>query len=234
MKSLPKDREHYVLDNLNLVHNVLHNQLHIYKNHSNYNDYFQEGCIGLILAAIRFDDSKEIQFSTFAFHYIYGMIRTYKRNTDYLIYYPEKIKNVIPHIIQYLHQGYDPDKIAEKTNIPLKDIQDAINMNTLCSLDYPILINETKSIFVADTIPDLNDPYENSINAYHIMDTIQEVTNSITNDKWKTIWEEYIYGLIHGEKITQKYLAKKHGFSRKSIAGNLKKFRMLFIEKLNS
>lgn len=66
-----------VKNNIKLVHYIVHKLGNLPKDL--YEDYFQEGCYWLILAAERFDKSKGFAFSTFAANYIYNSIRRYKR-----------------------------------------------------------------------------------------------------------------------------------------------------------
>ena len=63
-EKLPKERESLVTDNLNLVHFILKKTFHMSPYQTEYDDYYQEGCIGLILSAMRFDESKGFKFST--------------------------------------------------------------------------------------------------------------------------------------------------------------------------
>lgn len=69
-----------VEDNLRLVHYIVRKFGDLPK--ETYEDYFQEGCIYLTLAAERFDASKGFTFSTFAANYIYNGIRRYRRECN--------------------------------------------------------------------------------------------------------------------------------------------------------
>lgn len=65
--------EQMVIDNIPLVHYMV--RKHSRYNDNNYDDYVQAGCIGLWLAAQRFDETKGIKFATFAASYIWGYIK---------------------------------------------------------------------------------------------------------------------------------------------------------------
>jgi len=69
-----------ITDNINLVHYLVRRHAKI--NDSNYEDYFQSGCVGLCLAAERFDESKGLQFSTFAGAYIVGYLKQHYEHFD--------------------------------------------------------------------------------------------------------------------------------------------------------
>lgn len=64
-------------NNLRLVHFIVRKFGKLPKDV--YEEYYQEGCYWLILAAKRFDKSKGFTFSTFAANYIYNGIRRYRR-----------------------------------------------------------------------------------------------------------------------------------------------------------
>lgn len=78
---LSSDREHLVLDNQKLVYYLVH-KLGITQNSSKYEDIVSIGTIGLIKAAITFDPSKEITFSTYALTCIRNEIFMYYRKTN--------------------------------------------------------------------------------------------------------------------------------------------------------
>jgi RNA polymerase sigma factor (sigma-70 family) len=65
------DQEKLVVDNMPLVHFLVRKCARIA---GNYEDYVQAGCIGLILAAQRYDPGRGITFCTFASSYIRGAI----------------------------------------------------------------------------------------------------------------------------------------------------------------
>jgi len=236
VEKLPKEREHLVLDNLNMVHHVLNKKLHIHKGHPKYDDYFQEGVVGLIHSAIRFDESKGFQFSTFAIPYIHGIILKYKRDNDHLLHYPRKLKDVMSQIIQYINQDLSPEEISKITGINIEDVQDAISINLVTSLEQPVQLknDSTKSIMISDTISDPMDLFKNMIDEEHVMDIIQVVSDSIKDDKWRGIWEEYIYGALYGEKLTQEYFATKYGVSQAHVSRKLTGFKENFIKELKS
>lgn len=68
-----------VNENINLVHHVLQCKFKFNSRQDEYDDYFQEGCIGLIKAANTFDESKGYVFSTYACMCISNSILMYMR-----------------------------------------------------------------------------------------------------------------------------------------------------------
>ena len=84
MEKLSIEKHQMVIENLNLVHWAL-KSMNVPVYSSNYEDYYQEGCIGLIHAVMRFDESKGFQFATFAVPYIRGTIQRYRREKGNII-----------------------------------------------------------------------------------------------------------------------------------------------------
>lgn len=63
-----------VEEHINLVHLIARKRHSKYKHRYAYEDFFQNGCIGLIKAAKKFDESKGIQFGTYAYPVIDGHV----------------------------------------------------------------------------------------------------------------------------------------------------------------
>ena len=230
-EKLPKDREQLVVDNLNLIHYALQRKMHIYPSNQSYEDYYQEGCIGLILAAIRFDESKGFKFSTFAFPNIIGLIQQYKQRAETGIKLPRNIQNCIFKAIQYTNKGYTPSEIEEITGISAADIQYAINIMSPASLSCPLSNDEDGNTTIEDVIPD-SDPYEVLLDEQHVLSTIQKVSDKITDPIQKGIWEEYIFSTLYGEKLPQKYFQNKYNISQGTISKWLDKFKSMFVTLL--
>ena len=205
--------------------------MHVHPGHPEYEDYYQEGVLGLILAAIRFDESKGFQFSTFAFPNVSGRIQKYRRDIEPRIHYPRAIKDVLFQVIRYTNQGYTFSEIEEITGISGKDIRDAINVHNVGSTDQTIELKDG-SITVGDTIASLSDDYMEVLDEEHIFDTIQIVTKTISNEVHQGIWTEWIYSLFYGEKLSQQYFAEKYHMSQVQISRLLGKFKKEFVKQL--
>lgn len=226
---LPKEKEHLVLDNLNMVHYVLHRQLHVPVGHPDYEDYYQEGVVGLILSAIRFDESYGYQFSTFAFPNICGCIQRYRRDNGCPVHCSRSLKDVLFKIIRYSNQGYTLAEIEELTGISSRDIKDALSISSVQSIDQKVnLKDDGSSVTVGDMIASCGNEYEDLLSEENIFSTIQEVSDSISNPTYRGIWEEYIYGLFYGEKLSQQYFASKYGMSQAQISRILRRYKNQF------
>lgn len=230
---LPKDKEHLVLDNLNMVHWVLHKKMGLSVGHPNYEDYFQEGCIGLILSAIRFDESKGFKFSTFAFHNIKGSIQRYKRDCEPTVSMPGSLKDVLFKVIRYSNQGYTLSEIEQVTDTEPSDISDALNASYIQSIHQPLVTGKDESTStVEDRIASQSDYIEEMLSEDHILETIQRVSDSIDNETYRGIWEEYIYSLLYDEKLRQQYFVDKYGLSQAQTSRILRKYKQKFTKLL--
>lgn len=69
-------------NNIRLVHHVLQNTLKIPMSNQNYDDFFQEGCIGLIKAANTYRPDTNWSFSTYACRCIQTSILMYIRKLN--------------------------------------------------------------------------------------------------------------------------------------------------------
>lgn len=231
---LPKHKEHLVLDNLNMVHHILQKKMHIYLTHPSYEDYYQEGVVGLILSAIRFEESRGFKFSTFAFPNVIGMISRYRRDCEQQIHYSRSLKDVIFKVMKYQSQGYTQQEIEEITGITSSDVRDAINVTQVASLDKEIYLKDsTSAVTMADTIASTRNDYEELLSEERCLKAIQDVAEGITDMMYRGIWEEYIYGLMYGEKLTQNYFADKYGISQAQISRQLRRYKNKFVQYLS-
>lgn len=234
LPKLPQEKEHLVTDNLNMVHYILSKKMGIYPGNTDYDDYFQEGCIGLILSAIRFDESKGFKFSTFAFPNILGSILRYKRDVEPLIAVSRKHKDVLFKVIRYLNQGYSLEEIEQVTGVKSWEVAEALNAKTVQSLEQPIVSEKDgNSTEVGELIACPIDYIEESLSEEHILNTIQQVSDSIKNEMHRNIWEEYIYGMFFGEKFNQRYFSNKYLISQPQVGRILKKYKIEFAKLLN-
>lgn len=232
-EKLPKEKEHLVLDNLNMVHHILQKKLHIYLNNPSYEDYYQEGVIGLIISAIRFEEERGFKFSTYAFPTVIGVIQRYRRDFEPAIHYSRRLKDTIFTVLKYQAQGFTLTEIEEFTGITSSDIQDALNVTQIASLEKEIGLKDNSSVSFGDTIASPRNDYEEMLSEERCLVAIQQVSDTIIDDTYRGIWEEYIYGLMYGEKLTQNYFANKYGISQAQISRQLKRYKNKFVKYLS-
>lgn len=137
-----ESRDLMIIDNLNLVHYVLHKYHYDQLGSDMYQDLYQEGCIGLILAVDRFDPTRSIQFSTYAVPYIVGYIKKYLRYATTPI---RTARNHDPYIFTSIDDDssefpnaidlYTPDQVSIESVIILK-----VFIDSLSNRDKDVLI----------------------------------------------------------------------------------------------
>ena len=121
-----------------------------------YDDLYQVGCYGLIMAAQRFDANVGVKFSTYAIPTIMGEIRRYFRDKGYVIRLPRKLYDVFQkanriRLSRMQYDGYVPtiDEISEVLKLPKKDVSDAMVFESVVnvfSLDKPIYDEEAPAL----------------------------------------------------------------------------------------
>ena len=198
-------------------------------------DLVQEGSLGLIKAANRYDYSKGFKFSTYATWWIRQTIVRAIANNSKVIRVPvhmiDKIRLVKKAMFELSYQtGKEPtiEEISEKLRMPIKQVQVAIDTIKLepISLDTPIAEN----LALEDYIPDENysSPEHNTQSSMLKMD-INKILRELSNKERKIITHRF--GIDGGKPKTLEELGKEMGFSKERIrqieAIALKKLRTL-------
>lgn len=239
IENLTKDREHYVLDNLKLVHYVVLRFFHTKRYHQDYDDYYQEGCLGLVLAAIRFDESKGYKFSTYAIPYIAGHISRYIREVKPLIPYTRRAYEISVKIGKLLIEGLTDEQIIQRLNISPSKYYEIISAANPISLDAAILDTKECSdeLKLRDDIRYDGDGFDlvnKSELADYLGDAISKVMKSLKRKYWDA-YEEYLYGIYTNNRVRQDELAQKYGIGygtlRMTITRTNKKLREILKEQ---
>lgn len=181
-------------------------------------DLFQIGCIGLIKAIDKFDNTFEVKFSTYAVPLIMGEIKRFMRD-DGMIKISRsvkenswKIRKTSVEMAQSLGREPTIEEISQEMDIPVQDI--VIAMESL---------TEVESIY--------RSVYQNDGSEIYLIDKIsnekagEEQTDKILNS---LVLEQVISGLDESEKNllnlryfqnkTQTEVAKKLGISQVQVS----------------
>lgn len=184
-------------------------------------DLVQEGSLGLIKAAERFDYTKNCRFSTYATWWIkQTIIRAIANNARLIrvpIYMADKIRKyqkTYSNLYYKLHREPQENEIAKAMNISLKDlhiIKNAIITNPI-SLDTPV----TDDLNVADYIEDksYNSPEEQA-RRNAITNSVQTLLNTLDKREKEII--TYRFGMNGQTTKTLEQLGKSLGYSKERI-----------------
>ncbi|MEK9726500.1 MAG: RNA polymerase sigma factor RpoD/SigA [Candidatus Margulisiibacteriota bacterium] len=198
-----RSKHTFILSNLRLV-------ISIAKNYVNkglpLNDLIQEGTLGLIRAAEKFEIDKEIQFSTYATWWIKQKIRRALSNQVKMIKVPD-------HLYHRSIQLNDALYVSNKTQ---KEIENEVNLTSKQYLDLAQVAGPTLSLDAPSFYPDSNDDFSqtvsddpySSLNTNNIADNNllkRQVYNMISElpQREQTVLR-LRYGLDDGRPRTQK------------------------------
>jgi len=151
------DRESFITDNIGLVMDIVKRTYpQINKNYLlEFDDVVQIGTIGLIKAYDGFKPEFGTRFSTYAVPMIEGEIKKYLRDNADTIKFPRQIKIDFYKIISFGLIDEEPEVIAEKLDIPLERVQEALEYykcKSIESLEREIIEDERSPIYLTDKL----------------------------------------------------------------------------------
>ncbi|MCD7878631.1 MAG: RNA polymerase sigma factor RpoD/SigA [Candidatus Gastranaerophilales bacterium] len=184
-------------------------------------DLVQEGSLGLIKAADRFDYSKGFKFSTYATWWIrQTIVRAIANNSKVIrvpVHMSDKIRLVKKAMFELSYiEGKEPsvEAVSDKTKMPLKQVITALNTIKLepVSLDTPVAENLALEDYISD------DNYlspENKTQNILLKNHINKILKSLNQKERKIIINRFG---INGERPkTLEELGKDMGFSKERI-----------------
>lgn len=172
-------------------------------NSMHYEDIMSEGYLTLWRVCKEFDQSRGLQFSTYAVPCIAGAMLRYYRYKCNVIKIPRK--------------AFDEGDTELLSKL----------LNTM-SLDANIENDKGDSTTLGDLIPGKSDIYE-----FLTEDLVDSFIATINNETHRDLIEEYYYNSIWGSsEITQTELGNKYGISQPQCARLIKRYNGLFAEFL--
>lgn len=184
-------------------------------------DLVQEGSLGLIRAAEKYDYSRDLKFSTYATWWIKQTIIRAISNNSRTIRIPvhmvdkiRKYKKVVVELNNCLNREATEKEIAEKMGLSVKKVQGIKRaiIKEPVSLDSPV----TEDLNVEDYIPDesFNSPEEQTGKKV-LLECMDELLESLDEREKKII--TYRFGINGEQTKTLEQLGNLMGFSKERI-----------------
>ena len=212
----PSKREAYILKNVPLVHYFIHKIFSTYKlTPEEYDDYVSVGTLGLIDSIDRFDPSQNVRFVTFAYHYIVGYCKRYRRDN-----FPVKLSCNMwnaaygshPELVEFL----SPEEKQNYQSIP----------ELVSSLDYTL--DESYDPIINPSDPQATEAFL-IVELQDALDTFR-AQHPQRSDQ---IFADYLQSIMDQNKITQNQLADKYGVTQthvcRCIKRGIKKYSKSFL-----
>ena len=195
-------------------------------------DLFQIGCIGLIKAVDKFDNSFEVQFSTYAVPLIMGEIKRFMRD-DGMVKISRTLKEnnwKIKRSQQILQQKYgrEPtiDELAKETLISKEDIVQALDIVTdVESIYKSVYQNDGSEIFLIDKIKAESANGDNVEKVINNM-VIEQIIGELNETERKIIIMRYF------QDKTQTEIARNLGISQVQVSRMEKKILLNLRKKI--
>ena len=213
-----KESENYIImQNLGLVRSVLKR----FQNRGyEYEDLLQIGCIGLLKAIKKFDNSYNVKFSTYAIPMIIGEIKRFLRD-DGMIKVSRNLKEIAAKAYMYReslekNNGKEPtlSELAAELEITKEELVIALNsQNAIYSLHEPINQDEGSPIELIDKVQNEKSQEFDIINRIILKETLSSLKQR----------ERQIIILRYFKELTQCQVAELLGISQVQVSRSEKK-----------
>lgn len=222
-----EERDKLVRDNLNLVPYCINTRFsNTPEFTSEWDDLYQEGCIGLIKAAERFDETKS-SFSTYALSYITGYIQMYYRSRSSRFHGMKLSRKIIDAQTDIMKMQYEVADVnladvAEKNGISLHELE--YLHSGFVSLNQEANDESSKSTEVSDFIEDVTarEAFNCVTENLQLEFLVTKMQERLTKRERSVLLAMVEYYQEYGERITQTALADKLDVSRSNVSHAVK------------
>jgi len=212
-------REHLIRANTRLVLSVARKYL---GRGLPFLDLVQEGNIGLMRAAKKYDHKRGFKFSTYATWWIRQAITRALADQSRTIRLPVHMGDQINRLLRTQHRlqqelGRTPsaEELADELEVPEEKVKQMFELAQLpLSLETPVGEEEDETIgeFVEDS--DTPDPEELTVHTLMQHD-LSEILDELPPRELRVL--QLRYGLLSGEPLTLKEVGKKMGITRERV-----------------
>lgn len=184
-----------------------------------YEDLYQEGCVGLVKAVDGFDPSRGVEFHTYAIWFVEGWIRQYFRDKAWICKVPRSVKGMslqIKNLSRDLGRFPTKQEIAELCDIPEERIEDAVMAaQTWGSVSfYQSRMTSEINPFVAREAAYIDEKLE----AVEVRLSIEDAARKALDSSEAEIVRMYYY-----DDLTQREIASKFETYQMMVSRSLKK-----------
>jgi RNA polymerase primary sigma factor len=185
-------------------------------------DLINEGNIGLIKAAKRFDETRGFKFISYAVWWIRQAILQALAEQSRIVRLPlnrvgtlHKIGKVASHLEQEFGRAPSPDEIAKELELSASEVSDTLKIsNTHLSLDAPFSTSEDNSLI--DVLEDeLQPPPDESLLKDSLRLEIEKSLETLTPREAEVI--NLYFGLSHEKALTLEEIGVRFNLTRERV-----------------
>lgn len=184
----------------------------------NNEDLVQEGYIGLLEAAKRYDPTRDIRFTTYARWWVRAQITRYIENTGRLVRIPggaiEQTRNLQAIIEQYANEGIDVDlaTAAADLGISTKRANMLLKQKGSVSLD----VEDPEGCSLRETLPSDIDLAEDELEKMEALEIIQNRFSDYLDSREQFILTHH-FGLDGHPKQTMREIGEQISLSKERV-----------------
>ena len=219
LRDYTEARDALVMHNLRLVHSIAGR----YRGRGvGYLDLVQEGTLGLIRAAEKFEYAKGYRFSTYCFNWITQAVRRYVGDTGSLIRLPTHVQDQVNKVyreraIEQAKTGMEPDaaQLAKKLGMDKQKTKEILEVRNLAiSLDAPRYDDDDGTLVDTLTTETYGDTTSNaerdSLHRFlgEAVDQLEANEQAVVVARW---------GLHDGPPLSRSEIADRLGVSREWV-----------------
>lgn len=210
-------RDFIINSNIKLVNYFM--KLYVRCSPSDYDDYFQEGCIALITALDRFDLSMGYRFSTYACWWLKQAFQRYRFKTFSPLHIPthicEELNKIYKHELQDSITGVTTN-LSEVLNRDDEHINYIKTVTNVTSLNQ-LLRTDDADTELEDMICSEEEPIDYELHRKEIRELLLKAfdTVSLNNQERDVILKRF--GFYDGDFWTLQAIANTYNFSRERI-----------------